>query len=69
MKGQQMTKLYSNAFIVLTALLLAGAGGFADTKNEFSYINEADYTEDIRVACVGDSITAGGGIKDRKNHA
>src|SRR5690242_3130681 len=30
------------------------------------YIRETEYSEPIRVACVGDSITYGYGIKDRE---
>ena len=57
--------LYKN--IVFSLVLIAS--GCASIVGKRSHgINPEDYSERIRVACVGDSITYGAGIKDRKNY-
>ncbi len=39
------------------------------TSRNAGFIRESDYAAPIRVACVGDSITYGYGIKDRENES
>ncbi|MCF7956829.1 MAG: hypothetical protein K9M57_00125 [Phycisphaerae bacterium] len=50
----------SLAILVAFCIVLNGCGLTQDN----GFINEADYFQTIRVACIGDSITAGVGIKD-----
>ncbi len=53
------------ALLVAFYMLLNGCGL---TQNN-AFINQADYPETIRVACIGDSITFGAGIKNRDNNS
>ena len=53
---------------VVVSLAITGVGCVSMGKKCLQEVNLADYDETIRVACVGDSITYGAGIKDRKNH-
>ena len=53
---------------VVVSLAAAGAGCISVGSKSPHKLDPADYDETIRVACVGDSITFGAGIKDRKNH-
>ena len=53
---------------VVVSLAITGVGCVSMGKKCLQKVNPADYDETIRVACVGDSITYGAGIKDRKNH-
>lgn len=58
--------LSSSAFpLSLICLALCSCSSVGESK----YVNEADYTSPIRVACVGDSITFGAGIKDRSQNS
>ncbi|MBN1124131.1 MAG: hypothetical protein JXA82_03925 [Sedimentisphaerales bacterium] len=57
------THIICSLLVLLSCILLPGCvGGSQQT------INPADYTETIRVACIGDSITFGAGIQDRENN-
>jgi len=38
-------------------------------NTQSSFINESDYTEPIRLACIGDSITFGAGIEERNTNS
>lgn len=51
--------------LVLTVFCLALVSCASPRQPQF--IDEADYTAPIRVACVGDSITYGAGIRDREH--
>ncbi|MBN1817637.1 MAG: hypothetical protein JW828_09755 [Sedimentisphaerales bacterium] len=51
--------------LLLTGSCLLLSGCIAGSPQT---IHPADYTETIRVACIGDSITFGAGIPDRENH-
>jgi len=53
---------------VAVSLAFAGGGCVFVGKKSHQKVVPADYGEKIRVACVGDSITYGAGIKDRANH-
>jgi lysophospholipase L1-like esterase len=53
--------------LLLTAFCLALCSCHAPRQN--GPINGADYAAPIRVACVGDSITYGAGIKDRERNS
>ena len=53
---------------VVVSLAAAGAGCITVGSKSPHKLDPADYDETIRVACVGDSITFGAGIRDRKNH-
>jgi lysophospholipase L1-like esterase len=44
------------------------AGGVAAAEQAAAPINPSDYKDPIRVACVGDSITYGAGVKDRETN-
>ncbi|MCX5684955.1 MAG: GDSL-type esterase/lipase family protein [Planctomycetota bacterium] len=57
-----MRRLALAAFVVFGIL----AGGLAAAEKAAGPINPADYKDAIRVACVGDSITYGAGVKDRE---
>src|SRR4051795_12206778 len=59
-----------NHVIALTVLCIAPVilTGCGSTRGERP-IREADYSGIIRVACVGDSITYGYGIKDREHNS
>ena len=46
-------------------LILSSCSSIVGKKSQV--INPEDYNEKIRIACVGDSITYGAGIKDRQN--
>ena len=46
-------------------LILSSCSSTVGKKSQV--INPEDYNEKIRIACVGDSITYGAGIKDRQN--
>jgi len=62
-----MNKSFLCKNIVLSLVLIAS--GCASIVGKRSYgINPEDYSERIRVACVGDSITYGAGIKNRQNY-
>jgi len=62
-----MNKSFLFKNIVLSLVLIAS--GCASIVGKRSYgINPEDYSERIRVACVGDSITYGAGIKNRQNY-
>ena len=53
-------------------VLLAGVALLASAcvaPSRTSFIRPDDYTETIRVACVGDSITFGAGIEDRQKNS
>ena len=54
--------------VCLTAacLLMSVAFASADRRPEPGPVNPAAYKEKVRVACVGDSITFGSGVKDRE---
>ena len=52
---------------VIVSLLAVAAGCMTTGTRRGQAVAPADYDETIRVACVGDSITFGAGIKDRKN--
>ena len=52
---------------VIVSLLAVAAGCMTTGARRGQAVAPADYDETIRVACVGDSITFGAGIKDRKN--
>ena len=52
---------------VIVSLLAVAAGCMTTGARRGQVVAPADYDETIRVACVGDSITFGAGIKDRKN--
>ena len=52
---------------VIVSLLAVAAGCMTAGARRGQAVAPADYDETIRVACVGDSITFGAGIKDRKN--
>ena len=52
---------------VIVSLLAVAAGCMTTGAGRGQAVAPADYDETIRVACVGDSITFGAGIKDRKN--
>jgi acyl-CoA thioesterase-1 len=51
----------------IVSLLVVAAGCMTTGARRGQAVTPADYDETIRVACVGDSITFGAGIKDRKN--
>lgn len=53
--------------LLLTAFCLALCA--CDTPRRTRPVNEADYAAPVRVACVGDSITYGSGIKDRNRNS
>ena len=53
---------------VVVSLSIFSAGCITLNSKRKQGVNSADYNERIRVACVGDSITFGSGIKDRKNY-
>jgi len=55
-------------FILVSVCLLLAAGTCRAAKGP-APIRVEDYREPIRVACVGDSITFGAGIKDRAKHS
>ena len=46
-------------------LILSSCSSIVGKRSQL--INPEDYNEKIRIACVGDSITYGAGIKDRQN--
>jgi acyl-CoA thioesterase-1 len=65
-----MTKLKSLGEFFAQLLLLTAMAGLltsCSTRRSRQYIRETDYSGHIRVACVGDSITYGHGIKDREH--
>lgn len=62
-----MNKSFLCKIIVFSLLLVASGCTSIIGKRSYA-INPEDYSEQIRVACVGDSITYGAGIKDRKNY-
>ena len=53
---------------VVTSLVLIVTCAAADQRPTTGPVNPADYKEKIRVACVGDSITFGSGVKDRETN-
>ena len=55
---------------ILIVLGILGSLPFGcNDNNRSNYIRVRDYSEPIRVACVGDSITFGSGIKDRSKNS
>jgi len=55
---------------ILIVLFILGILPYSCNNNSKSnYIRVRDYSEPIRVACVGDSITYGSGIKDRRKNS
>jgi acyl-CoA thioesterase-1 len=52
--------------IAAVVCLLTGVARAADRGPATGPVNPADYKDKIRVACVGDSITFGSGVKDRE---
>ena len=58
--------LYCQAFLAAaSAFLMVGCGLLGPSR----FIREADYTETIRVACVGDSITYGAKLQNREKNS
>lgn len=53
---------------IVFSLFLVSAGCASIVDKRASGIDPKDYNERIRIACVGDSITYGAGIKDRQNN-
>ena len=53
---------------IVFSLFLVAAGCASIVGERASGIDPKDYNERIRIACVGDSITYGAGIKDRQNN-
>lgn len=62
-----MPKIILRVLVVLFILGILPYGCHNNSKS--NYIRVQDYSEPIRVACVGDSITYGAGIKDRKKNS
>lgn len=60
-----MNKTKSFTWVLFLFLFLYAASSFSEAR----YINEADYSGPIRIACVGDSITYGYGINDRTRNS
>lgn len=54
---------------LLYVLAASCAGSFLYAADPNAPIREADYTYPVKVACVGDSITEGSGLADRKTQA
>jgi lysophospholipase L1-like esterase len=54
---------------LLFALIASFAGASLHAADPNAPIRESDYTAPIKVACVGDSITEGSGLPDRKTQA
>ena len=53
---------YAQAFLAATSVfLMVGCGLLGPSR----FVREADYTETIRVACVGNSVTYGANIRNR----
>ncbi len=62
-----MPKKLIKSFVWLLATSLILCSCLPNTQSNF--IRESDYTEPIRLACIGDSITFGHGIRDRKTNS
>jgi len=62
-----LTRNHHSLALLLTASCLAVSS--CSTPRRAQHINVADYSSPIRVACVGDSITYGSGIKDREHNS
>jgi acyl-CoA thioesterase-1 len=60
--AKKLTKLL---FLMLAASLVLCS---CSQNVQNSFIRESDYTEPIRLACIGDSITFGYGIQDREKN-
>lgn len=62
-----MAKKLTRSFIWMLAASLILCSCLPGTQNNF--IKESDYTEPIRLACIGDSITFGYGIQNRETNS
>lgn len=58
-----------SSLLTSLALVLGACGGATETGGSGGPVRVADYTETIRVACVGDSITFGATIEDYRERA
>jgi len=57
------------AFLAVAFAALTGCSTLPSAKTKPGTIDESRYTAPIRLACVGDSITFGSGIKDRQTQS